>query len=97
MKSDDQILESLIAGGVIGAALVDLISKDTAEGAMLGVIAGAAILATYQASEKARLANLPVLAEENGKLYEIRSGGQKRYLKDLPKKFTLSRKKFKLK
>lgn len=97
MKRDDQLLESLIAGGVIGAALGALISKDTEEGGILGAIAGAAILATYQASENAKQANLPVLAEEDGKLYEIRPGGQKRYLKDLPKQFTLTRNKFKLK
>jgi hypothetical protein len=97
MKRDEQILESLIAGGVICAALGALISKDTEEGATLGAIAGAAILATYRASEQAKQANLSVLAEENGKLYEISSGGQKRYLRDLPKQVTLPRKKYKLK
>jgi hypothetical protein len=97
MKTDDQILESLIAGGVIGAVLGALILKDTEEGTELGAIASAAILATYRASEQARQASLPILAEENGKLYEISSGDQKRYLRDLPKQFTLPSKKFKLK
>jgi hypothetical protein len=97
MKRDDQILESLIAGGVIGAAFGALFSKDTEEGITLGAIAGAAILATYRASEKAKQANISVLAEENGKLYEISAGGQKRYIRDLPKQVTLPMKNYKLK
>lgn len=97
MKGEEKILESLIAGGVIGAALGALISDDTEEGATLGAIAGAAVFATYRASEKAKQANLQVLAEENGKLYEISSGGQKRFVRDLPKQYSLPRKKYKLK
>ena len=58
MKNDNEIFESLIAGGLVGAALGVLVSGKK-EGATLGAIAGATILATYKASQQAMQTNLP--------------------------------------
>lgn len=85
MKNDDEILANLIAGGLIGVALGALLSENDAERTTIGAIAGAAILATYKANEQAQKTNVPVLVEQNGKLYEIQPGGNKRFVKDLEK------------
>lgn len=95
MQDDNEIFESLLIGGVIGAALGALITNNKS-GSSLGAIAGAAILASYAANEKARKTNIPLLIKENNTLYEIKSDGSKRFIKSipqnkkhLPKKFTL--------
>ena len=97
MKSDDQILESLLAGGLIGAALGALLSKDKEDGATIGAIAGAAILATYRANEQAMQSNVPVMIEENGKIYLLHPGGRKEFIRELPKSTVLIQNQYKLK
>lgn len=84
-ENDQKIIQSLIAGGLIGASLGALIADDTDEGVSVGALAGAVILATFNANEMAQKTNLPVYIVENGKLFEIKSGGIKRYIKDIPK------------
>lgn len=96
-NNDENIFQSLIAGGLIGAALGALLSKDKEEGATIGALAGAVILATYKANEQAQKTNLPVYVEEDGKLYEIQPGGIKRFIKDIPKPDFVPNKYFKLK
>ena len=85
MSKDNKTLESLIAGGAIGAALGALLSKDKEDGAILGALLGAAIFGTLKANEEAQKTNQPVMIAEDGKLYEILPDGQKRFVKDLPK------------
>src|SRR5690606_23805023 len=97
MKNDEEIIESLIAGGFLGAALGALLSKNKEEGATLGALAGAAILATFKASEQAKKSNVPVLYEEDGCLYEEHPGGTKKFVKELEKSRRLTNDKFKLK
>ena len=97
MKSDDQILESLLAGGLIGATLGALLSKDKEDGDTIGAIAGAAILATYRANEQAMQSNVPVMIEENGKIYLLHPGGQKEFIRQLPKSTILIQNQYKLK
>lgn len=85
MQNDDEIIESLILGGIIGAALGALVSKKN--GAEIGAVAGAALLATYKASERARKTGLPIILEENNALYEISADGKTKIkIKDLPAK-----------
>lgn len=84
-ESDDNILQSLVTGGFIGATLGALLSKNKEEGAAIGALAGAVILATYKANERAQKTNLPVYVEEDGNLYVIESGGEKRFIKNIPK------------
>jgi hypothetical protein len=95
MKNDAELLESLIAGGVIGAALAALI-KNNKESATLGAIAGAAILASYHAVERAKKTNIPLVIEEKGALYEIRKDGSKTFIKQIPPNRTLIKKEFSL-
>ncbi|NCU03693.1 MAG: hypothetical protein GXC73_06855 [Chitinophagaceae bacterium] len=97
MKNDDEILESLIAGGVIGAALGTLLTKNKEEGAGLGALIGAALLATYKASEKAKETNVPVYVEENGSLYLIEEGGNKKFIREIEKPKVKLQPTFKLK
>lgn len=95
MNDDREILESLIAGGLIGAALAAVLSQNK-DAAGIGAIAGAAILASYKANEIARRSSVPVIIEEGHALVEIMPGGSKRFIKNiprstrkLPKNFTL--------
>ena len=97
MKNDDEIFESLIAGGIIGAALGALVSKDNEEGAALGALAGAAILATYRASEQAKQTKLPMYLEEKGDLFLISGDGHKQFVRKIQKPTGPFRKNFKLK
>lgn len=96
MKNDEEILESLIAGGLIGAALGALVSKNKEEGITLGTLAGAAILATFKANEKAMQTNLPMFVEEDGNLYQIQSGGIKKFIRKIDKPSVKLQENFKL-
>jgi Glycine zipper len=97
MKSDEEIIESLVAGGLIGAALGALISKSKGEGAALGALIGAAILGTYKANEKAKETHIPMVMEENGNLYQINADGSKQFIKVIEKSNVKFEKAFKLK
>lgn len=97
MKSDNEILDSLIAGGLIGAALGALLSKNKEEGSVLGAMAGAAILATYKANEKASAMKIPMYVEENGDLFQIQADGTKNFIRKLEKPSIKLNEHFKLK
>ena len=97
MKSDKEILESLVAGGFIGATIGALLFKEKGKGALLGAIAGAAIIATYKAHEQALKTNIPMFIEENGNLYYIKEDRTKEFVKKLDKPVKKLPKKFKLK
>ena len=97
MKNDDEIVESLIVGGLIGTALGALLAKNKGEGALLGALAGAAIIATYKASERARLTNIPMYTEEKGSLYQIQKDGSKKFIRKIEKPAVKLKEQFKLK
>ncbi len=97
MKKDDEIVQSLIAGGLIGAALGALLSKKKEDGATLGAIAGAALLATFKASEQAKQSNLPMYVEEDTNLYRVHPNGEKVFIKKIVKPNHKLPKRFKLK
>lgn len=97
MKNDEEIIESLMAGGLIGAALGALLSKNKGEGATLGTLIGAAILGTYKANEKAKETHIPMVMGENGKLYQINADGSKQFIKEIEKPNVKLGKTFKLK
>jgi hypothetical protein len=84
MSKEEEMIESLIKGGVIGAALGALILNNK-NGAMLGALAGAAVSASLQANENATKTNLPIIMEEKGALYEILPSGEKRFIRSLNK------------
>lgn len=85
MKTDDEIIESLIAGGLIGATLGALVSKNNEEEVMSGAMIGAVILATFKASEKALATNLPMYVVENGNLYQIQKETVKKFIRKIEK------------
>lgn len=97
MKEEKTTIESLMKGGLIGAALGALLSKDKEDGAIIGALLGAAISATSKANEEAKKANIPLFMEENGKLYEISSSGQMRFVRKIDKKVSGLPEKFQLK
>lgn len=97
MKQDEEILESLIKGGLIGAALGALLSKNKENGATIGALAGAAILATFRANEQAMQTNVPMFIEENNTLYEIKADGSKHFVRYIAKPNQQLPKRFKLK
>ena len=85
MKNDEEIMESLIAGGLIGAALGALLSKNNGDQTMLGALAVATILATFKANEKAMKMNIPMYMEENGNIYQLQTGGIKKFIRKIDK------------
>ena len=85
MKNDEEMMESLIAGGLIGAALGALLSKNNGDQTMLGALAGATILATFKANEKAMKMNIPMYMEENGNIYQVQTGGIKKFIRKIDK------------
>ena len=97
MKNDEEIVESLIADGIIGASLSELLSKNSGQGSMLGIIAGATIIATYKAYEKAKQTHVPFFLKENNALYVIKSDGSKHFVKPIEKTSQLLPNHFKLK
>lgn len=95
-KKETDIIESLIVGGVIGAALGSILSKNKTSHTVLGGIAGAAVLASVKAYENAQKTDVPLVVEEDNALYEIHADGTKKLIKKLPavslklpKRFTL--------
>lgn len=96
MSKNNTTIEDLIAGGLIGAALGALLSKDKGNGATLGGLAGAVLMATLKANEDAHKTNVPLYIEENGSIYEVSAKGDKKFIKkiqesnlEVPKKFKL--------
>ncbi len=97
MQQDEEILDSLIKGGMIGAALGALLSKNKSDGATLGALAGAALLATFKANQQAAQTHVPMLVEENNALYEIKADGSKHFVRTIVKPSQPLPKRFKLK
>ena len=97
MKNDEEIIKSLIKGGFVGAFLGALLSKDKEEGASLGALAGAAILATYKANELAMKANVPMYVKENGSLFLLQPDGSKTFIRQIDKSGEALPQHFKLK
>ena len=75
MKNDNEIVQALIEGGVVGASLVTLLTKNTEQSTPLGTLASAAILATSKANEAAKKTNISMFFEEDGILYKTLPGG----------------------
>lgn len=97
MKKQDNTIESLVAGGLIGAALGTWLAKDKEEGAVIGALLGAVFSATHEANKQALKTHEPVLIAENNNLYRVLPGGEKQFIKALPKITPRLGKHFKLK
>ena len=98
MAKDEEIFESLIAGGLIGAALGALLTSNrNGNGAGIGALAGAVLLATLKANERAQKSSVPVLIEEDNIIYEVNSKGEKKFVREIPKRSKTLPEKYKLK
>ena len=84
-NEDNAAINSLVSGGLLGAALGALFSNDKEDGALMGAILGAIVSATLQANEAAQQTKVPVYIEENGKLYAIGPDGKKSFIKNIEK------------
>lgn len=82
MKNDDEIIQDLVKGGILGA----MISKTNhKEGALLGAIAGAAALATYKANQRALKTNGSVLVGKGDSIFEVHPDGSQIFVKHFNK------------
>ncbi|GAA0878185.1 hypothetical protein GCM10009119_11530 [Algoriphagus jejuensis] len=97
MKNDEEIMESLVAEGLIGTAMSSLLSKNNGENASLGTLAGAAILGTFKAGEKAKETSIPMFVVENGDLFQIQKDHDKKFVRKIEKPTIQLRRSFKLK
>lgn len=84
MKSEKEIVDSLISGGIIGSALGALITNRKEDG-ILGAIAGAALFAAFKANEKAKELHFPLVTLENSTIYELGADGEKKVVKHIEK------------
>ena len=97
MSKEDNILESLIAGGLIGAAFGALLSRNKEEGAVIGALLGATFSATLQANQEAQKTHVPFYVEENGKLYRVESDSTRTFIRNIQKPTFRITKTYKLK
>lgn len=95
MNSDREIIESLIAGGLLGAALGALVSDDN-RGATIGAIAGAAIVASFRANQQAQATGIPVVIEQDNELIRVYPDGRRELIRKIPRSNAYIPKKFKL-
>lgn len=81
--SDDNLLESLLQGGLIGEGLIALLSnrEKAEENFSIGAIVCAAILASYKANLNAKKINLPVYEKLGNSIFAIYPDGMKKFIK----------------
>jgi hypothetical protein len=84
MKSDAEVLNALVADGIIGAALAALITNSKSSRS-LGAMARAVLFATLEAHENAKKTNIPLVIVAQNVLYEISADGTRRMLKKIPR------------
>ena len=96
MKNDSKLFETLRTDGLIGKELYKIVTDDY-EDSIVGIIAGAALCASYEAYENAKKTNLTLVMKEGDFLYEIKSDGSKKIIKSIPKNIEQISNKFTLK
>lgn len=96
-KEKEEIIDSLVAEGIIGAALGLLLSNDKTSGTLVGGLAGAALFGSLKANEQAKKTEIPMLVEEDHVIYQVNKNGQKKVYKTIPKRKHNLPNKFKLK
>lgn len=83
-KNKEDIINSAIAGGIIGASLGALITGKS-KGSLLASIVGAALGASFEALKEAKDKKLSVMVEDEGSLYWLHPDGKKEFIKKIPK------------
>ncbi|HVD99447.1 MAG TPA: hypothetical protein VNB90_14660 [Cytophagaceae bacterium] len=82
-KTDDEIIEELIARGIISEALGKILTNK--KQSVLKSLARVALLSSYAASENAKRSAVPLMIVKNNVLYQTSPGGIEIFVKDLPK------------
>lgn len=84
-QEDEETLNNLIKGGLLGAGSTALLKRQAdGEDMAVGAILGAAILASFKASERAKETKIPILVQEGNSLYWKHPDGRKEFFKELP-------------
>jgi hypothetical protein len=84
MKTDNEILSSLLRDGFSGASFSLLVGNKNDDN-VIHLLAGAALLATYRACERALDTLLPLYIEEDGNLFEIKGNEEKKFIRKIEK------------
>jgi hypothetical protein len=85
MGNDQEIIQTLLADGVISTTMGTLLLETEDQASEISIIAGAAILGTYQASQRAKNAKVPLYEANNGNIYLIDSEGKKTFIRTIEK------------
>lgn len=81
-KKKQEIINSAIAGGIIGAALGALLTGK-GKSTIVSALAGAAIGASIKAIKEAEKLDMPVMYEEDGTIYRVYPDGTKELVKEI--------------
>jgi hypothetical protein len=81
--SNKEIIEKAILGGVIGAALGALFSKD-AKSTVSAAVAGAALAASISALSESQESGEEVLFVREGKMFKVFPNGKEVFIKNMP-------------
>lgn len=76
-------LDQLIKEGLLGPIFGSRLLSSCEERDILGAIIRASSVATKKANLAALKTKQPFLISENGKIYEIQSSGEKKFIKEL--------------
>jgi hypothetical protein len=95
MNSDREIIEYLVAGGLLGAALGALVSDDNRDAA-IGALAGAALVASFRANQRAQATGIPLVIEQDNELIRVYPDGRRELIRKIPRTNAHIPKKFKL-
>jgi hypothetical protein len=96
MKNDNEIIEKLIAQGLISKDLIILLEEKNDQEIDLGILTSASALATYRASELSKELKMQMYFKENSSLYLLENDGSKRFIKKIEKPSVNPRKNFKI-
>jgi hypothetical protein len=96
MKNDNEIIEKLIAEGLISKDLVILLDEKEGQEIDLGILTSASALATYRASELSKELKIQMYVKENSSLFLLENDGSKRLIKKIEKPLLKPRKTFKI-
>jgi|688.fasta_scaffold809717_2 hypothetical protein len=96
MKNDNEIIEKLIAEGLISKDLVILLDEKEGQEIDLGILTSASALATYRASELSKELKIQMYVKENSSLFLLENDGSKKFIKKIKKPLLKPKKNFKI-
>lgn len=76
-------LDQLIKEGLLGPVLGSMLSRSGEESEILGAVIRSASVATKNANLAALKTKQPFLIAENGKVYEVQTSSERKFIKEL--------------